>query len=116
MSYRGRDWPTIFSSGTDLTLAVPVVVLMLFPPQRDVEPLASDELVIRHLPERIGRQGDHSLAHRELLDRDAEAVGRHLQEDAAGFGGDPAHRPAIGLDGVRAPGAALVDGGVGAAP
>ena len=58
---------------------------------------------------------DDTVADRERRDRHAEVRRRHLEQHAPRFGGDAAHRIAVGLQRIRSARAALIDGDVGAA-
>ena len=81
--------------------------------QRDVESLPADQFAIRHAPRRVVPDRDDAVADGEAIGRHAKSRRRHLQQHAPCLGRDAPHRPAVGLQRVRAARAALIDGDVG---
>jgi hypothetical protein len=68
----------------------------------DVESLAANQLAVGDLLRGVRLDRDHTSNHGEVVDRDSEASGRHREKHAPGLGRDPSHRPAVGLNGIRA--------------
>ena len=83
--------------------------------QRHVESPSANQLTVGHAPRRVGGDGDHPFADRQLADGHPQAGRRQVEQHAACFRSDATHRPAIRLNGVRSARAALIDGEVGAA-
>jgi hypothetical protein len=83
--------------------------------ERHVELLSADQLPVRDVLRRVGLHRDDARADGERARGYSEPRRCHVEEDAPSLGRDAPHRPAVGLDGVRAAGPALIDRHVGAA-
>ena len=76
--------------------------ICLFQSSCDVEIAPADQLGVADLLRRIAAGVHDAVGDGELIGRNAELLGRHLDQHAARFGGRLAHLPAAELDAGRA--------------
>ena len=91
------------------------VAVFAVPVEMHVEKLAADKIGVARLFACIAGGADDTVLHRELAGRNAEFLGRHVDQHAARLGGGHAHLLAALLDAGRAGGAALIEAGIGVA-
>ena len=103
------------SSLTGLTLAVPVVASTLRPVSATSKRLPPTSSAYVTRLRRVGLRHDRAVAHREIGDGYVQMLRAELEQHAARFRGNAAHRPTIALDTVGAARAALVGPLVGGA-
>ena len=91
------------------------IAVFAIPVEMNVEVLPADQLGVADCLGGIASGVDDAVGHRELIGRNAELVGCHLDQHAFCFGGGHAHLLAAFLHAGRTGCAALIDAGVGVA-
>ena len=97
--------------GLGLPGSVEGIANLLVPLELDVEIAPADELGVGDLFRGVSFGLHDAVAHRKRIGRNAELLGRHLDQHAPRLGGRHAHLLAAELDPRRAGGAALVHAG-----